>query len=107
MIEEDLLELLISILEEDAIISRLYNYFHIHKQYEIAVLNEIIDYGIEKQIFEIENVEDDNHSYFTVDWSSDNTYQEIILSNSEQYIPILFSDNPTLPEEFEKFRLNT
>ena len=67
----------------------------------------MVDYGIKEQIFQVESVEDGERFYGAVDWSSDNTYQEIVMCDNEQYIPILFSDNPTLPEEFEKFRLTT
>ncbi len=46
MKKENLVEFLSSIIEEDAIISRLYNLFHIKYGYEIQELDGLVQYGI-------------------------------------------------------------
>ncbi|MBP2620092.1 hypothetical protein ACVRXQ_12180 [Streptococcus panodentis] len=99
---EDLIELLQSILEEDAIISRLFTYFHLHKEYEISDLNKIIEIGITEKVFLIINVTDESIEYKRIEWSESNTYQEVIFSNPQDYIPSLFSNPVQIPDLFLK-----
>ncbi|ASM38550.1 MAG: hypothetical protein SPI03_02055 [Campylobacter sputorum] len=51
----------------------------------------------------IENVNDINIHYDRVDWRLDNTYQEIVMIDIYKYMPLLFSSNPVVPKEYEKF----
>ena len=103
MKEQDLIEFLRSTIEGDAIISRLFNLFHLEYNYSIENLNYLIKYGVEKGCFSIEGVDDAEKKYGEVDWREDNNYQEIIMNNEEQYITCLFASAAYIPEDFIKF----
>jgi len=53
MKEKDLIELLRSTIESDALISRLFNLFHLDYKYSIKELNSLIDYGVQYGYFTI------------------------------------------------------
>ena len=76
MKKENLVEFLSSIIEEDAIISRLYNLFHIKYGYEIQELDGLVQYGISNSNFIIEQ---------------------------SDFIKLLFSENPEIPKDFVQF----
>lgn len=103
MKREDLIEFLSSTIEEDAIVSRLYNLFHIEYKYEIKILNDLVQYGVENKFFSIENVVNPNERYNEVEWKSDNTYQEIIMNDDEEFVNCPFSTNPCVPKGFTQF----
>lgn len=103
MKKEDLIEFLSSTIEEDAIISRLYNLFHIEYEYEIQFLNDLVQYGVENNYFSIESVDNYDKKYSEVEWSGENNYQEIIMNGHEEFVECLFSNDPCIPEEFIKF----
>lgn len=103
MKKDDLIEFLSSTIEEDAIISRICNLFHNEWKYSLDELNEIINFGIKNGDLVIENVEDITIHYDTIDWRLDNVYQEIIMVDIYKYMPLLFSKNPQVPKEYEKF----
>lgn len=102
MKKTDLIELLSSIIEEDAIISRVYNLFHSSYDYSLHELDEIIYYGIQNNYFSLENVDDDSVKYETIDWRTDNTYQEIVMIDNERFVLDLF-DKKEVPKEFLQF----
>ncbi|RSJ66943.1 hypothetical protein D8805_08085 [Streptococcus oralis subsp. dentisani] len=77
---EDLRELLLSIAEEDAIISTLFSFFIRNKGYSIQILEEIIFYGMAIGWFEIVNVENDNIPYTDIEWRIDNDFQEVVFA---------------------------
>lgn len=77
---EDLRELLLSIAEEDAIISTLFSFFIRNKGYSIQILEEIIFYGMAIGWFEIVNVENDNIPYTDIKWRIDNDFQEVVFA---------------------------
>ncbi|ASM35184.1 Uncharacterised protein [Campylobacter sputorum subsp. bubulus] len=106
MKKDHLIEFLSSTIEEDAIISRIYNLFHNEWKYSLDELNEIINFGIENGDLLIENVNDINIHYDRVDWRLDNIYQEIVMIDIYKYMPLLFSSNPVIPKEYEKFITN-
>ncbi|ASM35187.1 Uncharacterised protein [Campylobacter sputorum subsp. bubulus] len=106
MKKDHLIEFLSSTIEEDAIISRIYNFFHNEWKYSLDELNEIINFGIANGDLFIENVNDINIHYDRVDWRLDNTYQEIVMIDIYKYMPLLFSSNPVIPKEYEKFITN-
>lgn len=81
MKEKDLVEFLSSTIEEDAIISRVYNLFHITRGYPIEELNIIVEHGKINGIFKIKSVKNANKKYSIVDWSPNNIEQEIIISD--------------------------
>ena len=99
----DLIEFLSSTIEEDAIISRIYNLFHNEWKYSLDELNEIINFGIKNGDLVIENVEDTTIHYDTIDWRLDNVYQEILMVDIYKYMSLLFNKNPQVPKEYEKF----
>ena len=103
MKEEHLLEFLRSTIEGDAIISRVYKLFHIEFQYPIQVLNNIIETGLRKKIFRIEDVDNQNKQYTHIEWKRDNAYQEVIMNEDEKYIKDLFSKNAKIPRDFLSF----
>ena len=103
MKKDDLIEFLSSTIEEDAIISRIYNLFHNEWKYSLDELNEIINFGIKNGDLVIENVEDTTIHYDTIDWRLDNVYQEIVMVDIYKYMPLLFNKNPQVPKEYEKF----
>ena len=77
---EDLRELLLSIVEEDAIISTLFSFFIRNKGYSTQILEEIIFYGVAIGWFEIVNVENDNITYTNIEWRINNGFQEVFFS---------------------------
>jgi len=101
--KQDLIEFLRSTIEEDAIVSRLFNLFHLEYGYSIESLNCLIQYGVEKGYFSIENINNSEKKYKVVEWRIDNTFQEIIMNNEEKYIPCLFAREACVPEEFIQF----
>lgn len=103
MKEKDLIELLRSTIESDAIVSRLFNLYHIEYKYALLELNTIIDYGIQEGYFIVENVDDENIKYESIDWSADNTYQEVLMVNRDNIIKDLFSGNGVVPNKFYRF----
>ena len=80
MTVEDLRELLLSIAEEDAIISTLFSFFIRNKGYSTQILEEIIFYGMAIGWFEIVNVENDNIPYTDIKWRIDNDFQEVVFA---------------------------
>ena len=80
MTVEDLRELLLSITEEDAIISTLFSFFIRNKGYSTQILEEIIFYGMAIGWFEIVNVENDNIPYTDIKWRIDNDFQEVVFT---------------------------
>lgn len=106
MKENDLLELLQSILEEDAIISRIYSYFVVYKNYTEDTLKTIVSYGVNKNIIEvIQTLDDSIIDHFSIDWKEENTFQELIFKEEyyAYYQTILFSEEPKIPSEFVQF----
>lgn len=103
MKEKDLIELLRSTIECDAIVSRLFNLYHIEYKYALQELNTITDYGIQEGYFIVENVDDENIKYDSIDWSANNTYQEVLMVNSDNLIKDLFSGNGVVPNKFYQF----
>ena len=103
MKKDHLIELLCSAIEGDGIISIVFHFFHITLGYSLDELNEIINFGIKNGDLVIENVEDITIHYDTIDWRLDNVYQEIIMVDIYKYMPLLFSKNPQVPKEYEKF----
>ena len=103
MKKDDLIEFLSSTIEEDAIISRIYNLFHNEWKYSLDELNEIINFGVKNGDLVIENVKDPAIQYDTIDWRLDNVYQEILMVDIYKYMPLLFNENPQVPKEYEKF----
>lgn len=106
MKKEDLIEFLSSTIEEDAIISRLYNLIHIEYKYELKLLDDLVQYGVEKHYFSIESVAHSDETYDKVEWKSDNNYQEVIMTDHEEIVECLFSSNTQIPEDFTKFLNN-
>ena len=80
MTVEDLRELLLSIVEEDAIISTLFSFFIKNKGYSTQILEEIIFYGVTIGWFEIVNVENNDILYTDIEWRIDNDFQEIVFA---------------------------
>lgn len=103
MKEKDLIELLRSTIESDAIVSRLFNLYHIKYKYTLEKLNKIIDYGVQNNYFIIENVNDGSINYTEIDWKADNTYQEVLMINKDSNIKQLFSGKGSVPNEFCQF----
>ena len=99
----DLIELLQSFLEEDAIVSRIFSYFCLKKNYNIALLNDIISIGLRETILIIINSSDEQIEYDRIEWKKDNTYQEVVFRNPEKYVPVLFSEAILIPEPFSQF----
>ena len=77
---EDLRELLLSIVEEDAIISTLFSFFIKNKGYSTQILEEIIFYGVTIGWFEIVNVENNDILYTDIERRIDNDFQEIVFA---------------------------
>ena len=103
MKKDDLIEFLSSTIEEDAIISRIYNLFHNEWNYSLDELNEIINFGIKNGDLIIADMDDYDKFYDTIDWRLDNVYQEIIMVDIHKYMPLLFNENPQVPKEYERF----
>lgn len=103
MKNEDLIELLRSTIESDAIISTLYAVFHLNRGYSLELLDKIIQYGVDEGILIIGNINDYDKRYNKIDWSQDNSIQEVFMPNSQNYIKVLFSCEPSIPKEFKQF----
>ena len=105
MTVEDLRELLLSITEEDAIISTLFSFFIRNKGYSTQILEEIIFYGMAIGWFEIVNVENDNVPYTDIEWRIDNDFQEVVFCDNDFAVKTLFTQEGGIPELFKKFIL--
>ena len=105
MTVEDLRELLLSIAEEDAIISTLFSFFIRNKGYSTQILEEIIFYGMAIGWFEIVNVENDNIPYTDIEWKIDNDFQEVVFCDNDFAVKTLFTQEGGIPELFRKFIL--
>ena len=101
----DLRELLLSIAEEDAIISTLFSFFIRNKGYSTQILEEIIFYGMAIDWFEIVNVENDNIPYTDIEWKIDNDFQEVVFCDNDFAVKTLFTQEGGIPELFRKFIL--
>ena len=102
---EDLRELLLSIAEEDAIISTLFSLFIINKRYSPQVLEEIIFYGVTIGWFAIVSVENNDILYTDIEWRMDNVFQEIVFCDNDFAVKTLFTQEGGIPELFKKFIL--
>ena len=102
---EDLRELLLSIAEEDAIISTLFSFFIKNKGYSPQILEEIIFYGVTIGWFEIANIENDNIFYTEIEWRIDNDFQEVVFCDNDFAVKTLFTQDDGIPELFSKFIL--
>lgn len=100
---EDLKELLLSIAEEDAIISRLYGFFSVRKGYSVQILEEIIQHGIKIGWFEIVIVQTGEITHKDIEWKLDNVSQEIIFSDTNFSVMALFNKSNDIPDEFKQF----
>lgn len=105
MTVEDLRELLLSIAEEDAIISTLFSFFIRNKGYSTQILEEIIFYGVAIGCFEIVNVENDNIPYTNIEWRIDNGFQEVVFCDNDFAVKTLFTQESGIPELFKNFIL--
>ena len=103
MRKENLVEFLSSIIEEDAIISRLYNLFHIRYGYEIQELDNLVQHGVKNNNFIIENIDSSDVTYNKVEWSEDNNFQEIVIIENSDFVRQLFSETPEIPKVFVQF----
>lgn len=102
---EDLRELLLSIAEEDAIISTLFSLFIINKGYSTQILEEIIFYGVTIGWFEIVSVENNDILYTDIEWRMDNGFQEVVFCDNDFAVKTLFTQEGGIPELFKKFIL--
>ena len=102
---DDLRELLLSIVEEDAIISTLFSFFIKNKGYSPQILEEIIFYGVTIGWFEIANIENDNIFYTEIEWRIDNDFQEVVFCDNDFAVKTLFTQEGGIPELFRKFIL--
>lgn len=102
---EDLRELLLSIVEEDAIISTLFSFFIKNKGYSPQILEEIIFYGVTIGWFEIINVENNDILYTDIEWRMGNVFQEIIFCDNDFAVKTLLTQEGGIPELFKKFIL--
>ena len=107
MKEEDLIELLTSILEEDAIVSRLYTYFYKHLNYPLELLVSIINFGLEEGFFQVVDTESNDTIIESINWQADNIEQEILMCDENQFMNNLFNNKPSVPEEFQQFILDS
>ncbi|MGC6767122.1 hypothetical protein [Enterococcus sp. LJL51] len=106
MKQEDLIEFLSSVIEEDAIIARIYKLFHSEYNYELSFLEGLVKFGVENNYFSIEDVTNPEVVYSAVDWRSDNVYQEILLGEDTHILDNFFSKDRHIPKEFKKFVLD-
>lgn len=102
---EDLRELILSIVEEDAIISTLFSFFIKNKGYSSQILEEIIFYGVTIGWFEIVSVENNDILYTDIEWRIDNVFQEIVFCDNDFGVKTLFTQEGEIPELFKKFIL--
>ncbi|HEL1676702.1 TPA: hypothetical protein ACIRI2_002011 [Streptococcus suis] len=100
---EDLKELVLSIAEEDAIISRLYGLFSLRKGYSVQLLEEIIQHGIKIGWFEMVTVQTGEITHKDIEWKIDNVFQEIIFSDRNFSVMTLFNESDEIPNEFKQF----
>ena len=105
MTVEDLRELLLSIAEEDAIISTLFSLYIKNNGYSTQILEGIIFYGVAIGWFEIVNVENDNIPYTNIEWRIDNDFQEVVFCDNDFAVKTLFTQEGGIPELFKKFIL--
>ena len=103
MRKEHIIELLSSAIEGDGIISVVFNFFHNEWHYSLDELNEIIHFGVKNGDLVIADIDDYDKFYDTIDWRLDNVYQEILMVDINKYMPLLFNDNPQVPDEYKKF----
>lgn len=111
MKEEDLLKFLIFIAEEDAQISTIVNFFVNILGYELTTIQDIVNYGIDKNILiVVEN--DKNYRNYNVlkgddinkiEWSISNNLNEIFYIDFDYFREKLFVSRPQIPMEFEQF----
>ena len=101
----DLRELLLSIAEEDAIISTLFSFFIRNKGYSTQILEDIIFYGVAIGWFEIVNVENDNIPYTDIECKIDNDFQEVVFCDNDFAVKTLFTQEGGIPDLFRKFIL--
>ena len=102
---DDLRELLLSIVEEDAIISTLFSFFIKNKGYSPQILEEIIFYGVTIGWFEIVSVENNDILYTDIEWRMDNVFQEVVFCDNNFAVKTLFTQVSGIPELFRKFIL--
>ena len=102
---EDLRELLLSIAEEDAIISTLFSLYIKNKGYSTQILEEIIFYGVAIGWFEIVNIENGDIPYTNIEWRIDNGFQEVVFCDNDFAVKTLFTQEGGIPELFKKFIL--
>lgn len=102
MTPEDLLEMLMSIVEEDAIIARLYRLFYIIRGYPLDVIKSIVLTGMEEHYFDVETIDGQAVNYRDIIWEEDNNQQELIVS-SDKLSSLLFTSPPMIPAEFQTF----
>ena len=107
MKEEDLIELLTSILEEDANVSRLYTNFYKHLNYPLELLVSIINFGLEEGFFQVVDTESNDTIIESINWQADNIEQEILMCDENQFMNNLFNNKPSVPEEFQQFILDS
>lgn len=100
---EDLKEFLLSIAEEDAIISRLYVFFSVRKGYSVQILEEIIQHGIKIGWFEMVTVQTGETTHKDIEWKIDNVSQEIVFSDRNFPVMTLFNKSDEIPDEFKQF----
>ena len=100
---EDLKEFLLSIAEEDAIISRLYGFFSVRKGYSVQILEEIIQHGIKIGRFEMVTVQTGETTHKDIEWKIDNISQEIVFSDRNFPVMTLFNKSDEIPDEFKQF----
>ena len=102
---EDLREFLLSIAEEDAIISTLFSFFIKNKGYSPQILEEIVFYGVTIGWFEIVSVENNDILYTDIEWRMDNVFQEVVFCDNNFAVKTLFTQVSGIPELFRKFIL--
>ena len=95
---EDLRELLLSIAEEDAIISTLFSFFIKNKGNSTQILEEIIFYGVVIGWFEIVNVENNDILYTDIEWRMDNVFQEVVFCDNDFAVKTLLTQEGEIPE---------
>lgn len=103
MKKEDLRELLLSIAEEDAIISCLYAFFILKKRYSLEIIEEIILYGVSIGWFEIIDVDSGVVLNTELDWRIDNVTQEIVFCDTDFAVSHMFNNSEDVPNVFKKF----
>lgn len=100
---EDLRELLLSIAEEDAIISCLYAYFILTKKYSVETIERIILFGVSIGWFEIIDIDSGSVLNTDLDWRIDNVTQEIVFCDMDFATNQLFNKTSDVPDIFKEF----